>query len=121
MVYPRSIKSLADKVAKLKLEDVLKYAKSIMEEDDELFEKAAEYLYEKYPRGCEVLYATGKIFVGGSEGDIAIALMWLKHGIDEHFQKGISKNKRVRLRYTEEEQKRLKAKKLKKGSKKKHS
>ena len=107
MVY-RSAKSLADKVAKLKLENVLEYVKSIMDEDDDLFEKAGEYLHQRYPRGCEVIYATGKIFVG--------ALLWMKHTLDERFQKGVPKNKKVRLRYTEEELLQLRTAKTKKPS-----
>ncbi len=117
MLYPQSAKILTDKAVKLKLEDVLDYAKSIMDENDDLFEKAAEYLCERYPRGCEVLYATGKIFVGGSVRDIATALLWMKHTLDAGFQKGVSKNEKVRLRYTEEELLYLKTAKTKKPKK----
>ncbi len=112
----RRAKGRDDKVVKLKLEEVLVYAKSITDQDDNPFDTAGEYLHKRYPRGCEIIYRTGKIFVGGSPEDIAIALQLMKYTMDASLRKGVSQ---ARIRYTEEELHWLKRKKPKKSGTKK--
>ena len=112
MAHRRRAKGF-DKVVKLKLEAVLAYAKSITDQGDNPFDTAGEYLHKRYPRGCEVIYRTGKIFVGGSPQDIAIALQLMKYTLDAGSRKGVSQ---PRIRYTEEELRWLKRKKKPKKS-----
>lgn len=115
MAFPRPIRNWTDKATRLKLDDVLRYAKSIKRENQTVYEAAGAYLHESYPRGCEVYYLGGLNFVGGSPKDIAIALMWMKVSLDRISLKGVSKNARTRIRYTEEELKFLKSKKKRKA------
>lgn len=114
-------KKLNDIATALNLVDVIRHAYSLVKDSGEdVYLKAGEYLVTTYPRGCEILYQGGKIFVGGSAQDVAIAMQQMKTRIDAVTQRGVSKNARVRIRYTKAERERLripKARKMKKGSK----